>query len=62
MKAFKRKKRCWNTIYNFTRLADAELIIDVNEEQMIPIKMKFENFVEKYQTKHFEKYGRKLKY
>ena len=62
MKAFKRKKRCWNTIYNFTRLADQDIIIDVNEEQMIPIKMKFENFIERYQEKHLEKYGRRLKY
>jgi len=49
-------------IYNFTRLADIELIIEVNERQMIPKKMKFEDFEPKYQELHRQKYGKELKY
>jgi hypothetical protein len=61
MKIYRRKKLHLDKIYDFQNLADQELIIEINEEQMIPQRMRFEKFLMKYQLKHYEKYGQYLK-
>jgi len=55
-------KRNMVKIYNFSRVADQDLVIEVNERQMIPKKMRFAEFEESYQRLHKEKYGKRLKF
>ena len=62
MKAYKRKKQYLDKIYDFTRLADQDIVIDIHESQMIPRKVKFEKFLMDYQLRHFDKYGGYLKF
>ena len=57
-----RKKPNMVKIYNFTRVADQDIIIDIHESRMIPRKVKFEDFIIEYQERHKEKFGRLLKF
>ena len=58
----KRKKQYLDKIYDFAQVADQDLVIEVNERQMIPKKMRFMQFLAIYQTLHYEKYGEYLKF
>ena len=45
---------------HFINLVDSDLNNEIHEEQMIPRRLSFTEFVKRYQAKHFQKYGKKL--
>ena len=46
--------------YEFLSRCNADLIIEIHEEMMLPEDMEFDEFLVKYNEKHLAKYGYKL--
>jgi len=57
-----RRKKYLTKIYDFSQVADQDIIIDIIEGQMIPRRMRFEKFLMQYQLRHYDKYNRYLEF